>query len=89
MTTTVQARKGTATMGDDRRLRILVVDDEPQIRKALGINLRARGYEVELAATGEEGLRLAAERRVPLKPDSTSACARPMRRVIPFEYSFN
>ncbi len=53
-------------MGDDRRLRILVVDDEPQIRKALGINLRARGYEVELAATGEEGLRLAAERRVDL-----------------------
>ncbi len=53
-------------MGDDPQLRILVVDDEPQIRKALGINLRARGYEVELAATGEEALRLAAERRVDL-----------------------
>ena len=40
--------------------RILVVDDEPQIRKALGVNLRARGYEVDLAATGEEALMLAA-----------------------------
>ena len=40
--------------------RILVVDDEPQIRKALGVNLRARGYEVDLAATGEEALTLAA-----------------------------
>lgn len=53
-------------MGDEGQLRILVVDDEAQIRKALGINLRARGYEVELAATGEEGLRLAAERRIDL-----------------------
>ena len=32
--------------------RVLVVDDEPQIRRALGINLRARGYEVDLAETG-------------------------------------
>jgi two-component system KDP operon response regulator KdpE len=40
--------------------RILVVDDEPQILRALGINLRARGYEVELAPSGEAALRLAA-----------------------------
>ncbi|MGB8861948.1 MAG: response regulator transcription factor [Ilumatobacteraceae bacterium] len=40
--------------------RILVVDDEPQIRKALSVNLRARGYDVDLAATGEEALTLAA-----------------------------
>jgi two-component system, OmpR family, KDP operon response regulator KdpE len=40
--------------------RVLVVDDEPQIRRALGVNLRARGYEVDLAETGEEGLELAA-----------------------------
>ncbi len=39
---------------------ILVVDDEPQIRRALGINLRAREYDVHLAATGEEALTLAA-----------------------------
>jgi two-component system KDP operon response regulator KdpE len=37
-----------------------VVDDEPQIRRALGINLRARGYEVDLADTGERALELAA-----------------------------
>ena len=40
--------------------RILVVDDEPQIRKALSVNLRARGYDVDLATTGEEALTLAA-----------------------------
>jgi two-component system KDP operon response regulator KdpE len=42
--------------------RVLVVDDEPQIRRALATNLRARGYEVDLAATGEEALQIAAER---------------------------
>ncbi len=40
--------------------RILVVDDEPQIRRALSVNLRARGYEVDVAASGEEALTLAA-----------------------------
>jgi two-component system KDP operon response regulator KdpE len=41
--------------------RVLVIDDEPQIRRALRTNLTARGYEVDLAATGEEGLARAAE----------------------------
>lgn len=40
--------------------RVLVVDDEPQILRALGINLRARGFDVDLAATGEQALQLAA-----------------------------
>ncbi len=40
--------------------RVLVVDDEPQIRRALGVNLRARGYDVDLAETGELALQLAA-----------------------------
>jgi two-component system KDP operon response regulator KdpE len=40
--------------------RVLVCDDEPQIRRALGVNLRARGYEVDLAADGETALALAA-----------------------------
>jgi two-component system KDP operon response regulator KdpE len=42
--------------------RILVVDDEPQIRRALATNLRARGYVIDLAATGNAALALAAER---------------------------
>ncbi|MFN8040887.1 MAG: response regulator [Acidimicrobiales bacterium] len=41
--------------------RVLVVDDEPQIRRALGTNLKARGYEVDLAGTGEEALQMAAD----------------------------
>ncbi|WP_405096617.1 response regulator [Micromonospora sp. NBC_01412] len=40
--------------------RILVVDDEPQILRALRINLRARGYDVEVADTGTGALRAAA-----------------------------
>ncbi len=40
--------------------RVLVVDDEPQILRALGINLRARGYDVDLAPDGEQALTLAA-----------------------------
>src|SRR5487761_1732943 len=40
--------------------RVLVVDDEPQIRRTLEVNLRARDYEVDLARTGEEALDLAA-----------------------------
>ncbi len=35
---------------------MLVIDDEPQIRRFLDISLRAQGYEVALAATGREGL---------------------------------
>jgi two-component system KDP operon response regulator KdpE len=40
--------------------RVLVVDDEPQLLRALGINLRARGYEVHAAATGAVALELGA-----------------------------
>ena len=40
--------------------RILVVDDEPQILRALQTNLRGAGYTVETAATGAEALGLAA-----------------------------
>ncbi|MFI7068947.1 response regulator [Micromonospora sp. WMMD754] len=40
--------------------RILVVDDEPQILRALRINLRARGYDVEVADTGAAALKAAA-----------------------------
>ncbi|MEU8218070.1 response regulator [Micromonospora taraxaci] len=40
--------------------RILVVDDEPQILRALRINLRARRYDVDVAATGAAALKSAA-----------------------------
>jgi len=40
--------------------RILVVDDETQIRRALEVNLRTRDYDVDLASTGEDALAAAA-----------------------------
>lgn len=40
--------------------RVLVVDDEPQILRALTINLRARHYEVLTATTGADALATAA-----------------------------
>ncbi|MEU4408232.1 response regulator [Streptosporangium sp. NPDC023963] len=42
--------------------RILVVDDEPQLLRALRINLAARGYEVAVAGDGAAALRQAADR---------------------------
>jgi two-component system KDP operon response regulator KdpE len=42
--------------------RVLVVDDDVRILRTLEVNLRARGYEVDLARTGEEALQLAARR---------------------------
>ena len=46
-------------------LKVLVIDDEPQIIRALGINMQARGLFMIAAATGKEGLEMAADR----KPD--------------------
>lgn len=43
--------------------RVLVVDDEAQIVRALSVNLQALGYEVEAASTGEEALKKAAADR--------------------------
>jgi two-component system, OmpR family, KDP operon response regulator KdpE len=40
--------------------RVLIVDDEPQILRALRINLRVREYQVDVAATGTEALEMAA-----------------------------
>jgi len=42
--------------------RILAVDDEPQILRALATNLVARGYDVDVARTGEDALALAARK---------------------------
>jgi two-component system KDP operon response regulator KdpE len=40
--------------------RVLVVDDEAPIRRTMRANLEARGYDVDLAETGEQALQLAA-----------------------------
>ena len=45
--------------------RILLVDDEVAIQRALGPLLRARGYEVEVVGTGSDALRAVAN----LRPD--------------------
>lgn len=44
---------------------LLVIDDEPQIRKLLQINLESHDYKVIQASTGREGIQLAAS----LSPD--------------------
>jgi two-component system KDP operon response regulator KdpE len=40
--------------------RVLVVDDEPQIVRALRVNLQARGYDVVIAMTGRQALEMTA-----------------------------
>jgi two-component system KDP operon response regulator KdpE len=40
--------------------RLLIVEDEPALRRALTINLKARHYEVEAVATGSNALKAAA-----------------------------
>ncbi|MDT7545457.1 MAG: two-component system, OmpR family, operon response regulator KdpE [Actinomycetota bacterium] len=43
--------------------RILVVDDDPGLARALAINLRARKYDVDVAGSGADALRIAARTR--------------------------
>ena len=54
--------------------RVLVVDDEPQILRALRINLRARGYDVDTAADRRRRRCEAAGGTRPTWSSSTSAC---------------
>ncbi len=56
-------RPGRTAKGRLGMTRVLVIDDEPQILRALRINLSVRGYEVSTAATGAEALRSAADHR--------------------------
>ncbi|HVV35327.1 MAG TPA: response regulator [Acidimicrobiales bacterium] len=42
--------------------RVLVVEDDLRILKTLEVNLHARGYDVDVAATGERALQLAARK---------------------------
>lgn len=41
-----------------KSVRILIVDDDPAIRKFIRANLEARSYQVFLAADGEEGIKI-------------------------------
>jgi len=47
--------------------RLLLIDDEERFSRALAVSLRARGYDVEVAPTGEAGLEAAAR----MHPDAT------------------
>jgi two-component system KDP operon response regulator KdpE len=47
--------------------RLLLIDDEERFSRALAVSLRARGYDVEVASTGEAGLEAAAR----MHPDAT------------------
>ena len=44
--------------GDDLRPAILVIDDEPTIRKSVGRLLERAGYRVRTAGTGDEAMAL-------------------------------
>jgi len=52
--------------GGPARGRVLIVEDEPALLRALRIDLRARGYEVVTAATGQDALSQASR----LPPDA-------------------
>jgi two-component system, OmpR family, KDP operon response regulator KdpE len=45
-----------STGADPQPSRVLIVDDEPQIRRTLELNLAARGFAVDLATSGEAAL---------------------------------
>jgi two-component system KDP operon response regulator KdpE len=50
------ARTGQPNRRDERAQRVLVVEDEPQLLRAMRITLQARGYEVRTATTGRKAL---------------------------------
>ncbi len=49
----------------ENKIRILIIDDEPQMRRLLRVALTAHGYEIREAANGQDGIEKAAE----FKPD--------------------
>lgn len=44
----------------ENHIRVLVIDDEPQICKLLRLSLKVHGYDVQETATGEAGITMAA-----------------------------
>lgn len=55
-----------AALAEDAIKRVLIVDDEPTIRLALGKFLRSRGYEVDLAESGASAVALLREHKFAL-----------------------
>ncbi len=45
----------------DGKPRVLIVEDDPEMRRALSLNLTARGYQITTAADGTSALNAAAE----------------------------
>jgi two-component system KDP operon response regulator KdpE len=60
MTAAVSGQRGESPLAGRPAARVLVVEDQPQLLRALGINLRARQYEVLTAGTGRDALATAA-----------------------------
>src|SRR3712207_1617411 len=53
------SRPGRPARGTTPEARLLVVDDEPNIRELLSASLRYAGFEVETAADGQQALAMA------------------------------
>lgn len=51
----------TSTTSEQTEARLLVVDDEPNIRELLAASLRFAGFDVEVAADGQQAVRMALE----------------------------
>lgn len=55
--------KNPVNANSQATVRVLAIDDEPQMTRLLTIALEAEGYSVSTAGTGQQGLALAAQRR--------------------------
>ncbi|MGA3179625.1 MAG: response regulator [Verrucomicrobiota bacterium] len=51
------------TPHDNQKPRILVIEDEPALLRVLSVVLKRAGFDVSIAATGTDGLRLADEQK--------------------------
>ena len=56
VTSGTPADPGTPARDQERGAKVLVIDDDPSLLRALTISLGARGYEIAGARTGEDGL---------------------------------
>jgi|KBSMisStandDraft_5_1062788.scaffolds.fasta_scaffold333058_2 DNA-binding NtrC family response regulator len=59
-----EAKRGAGDAARDRSVRVLIVDDEPSICKALGMALGHAGYEILTARSGEAAFAVIDTQRV-------------------------